>query len=86
MFRKTKAGFNERGVEQRLAPDTGTCLDLVDTFGYGRRCEMAARLRQYSPSGADLSVHSAAYLNAVAWQVNGRPRETIDWLKVRCSE
>ena len=38
-------------------------------------------LRQYFPSGTDLSQYSAAHLNAVARQLNGRPRETLDWLK-----
>lgn len=38
-------------------------------------------LRQYFPSGSDLSVHSTARLNAVARSLNGRPRETLGWMK-----
>jgi transposase, IS30 family len=37
-------------------------------------------LRQYFPSKSDLSVHSTARLNAVARQLNGRPRETLGWM------
>jgi IS30 family transposase len=36
-------------------------------------------LRQYFPKGLDLSAHSQAKLNAVARQLNGRPRKTLNY-------
>jgi IS30 family transposase len=38
-------------------------------------------LRQYFPAKADLSLHSAAQLNAVARKLNNRPRQTLGWMK-----
>jgi transposase, IS30 family len=38
-------------------------------------------LRQYFPSKSDLSVHSVAHLNAVARELNNRPRQTLNWMK-----
>jgi len=38
-------------------------------------------LRQYFPKNTDLSLHSAAHLNAVARQLNNRPRQTLNWMK-----
>jgi IS30 family transposase len=38
-------------------------------------------LRQYFPRTADLSQHSAAHLNAVARELNNRPRQTLNWMK-----
>ena len=36
-------------------------------------------LRQYFPKGTDLSVHSQAYLNKIAHQLNERPRKTLQF-------
>ncbi len=38
-------------------------------------------LRQYFPKGSDLSVHSAADLDWVAQELNGRPRERLGFRK-----
>ena len=38
-------------------------------------------LRQYFPRTDDLSVYTQAQLNAVARELNGRPRQTLGWMK-----
>ena len=36
-------------------------------------------LRQYFPKSSDLSIHSRAHLDAVAAELNSRPRKTLGW-------
>ena len=36
-------------------------------------------LRQYFPKSTDLSVHSPEHLAEVAAELNGRPRQTLNW-------
>jgi IS30 family transposase len=73
----------EMAAHVQFSIDTGVqgyCCDPHSPWQRGSNENVHGRLRQYFPKGTDLSPHSAAHLDAVAAELNGRPRQTLGWL------
>jgi IS30 family transposase len=74
----------EMAEHVRFSTDTNMVVYFCDPHSpwqRGSNENTNGLLRQYFPAKADLSLHSAAHLNAVARELNGRPRQTLGWMK-----
>ncbi len=72
----------EMAMHAKIAMDTGLDIYFCDPHSpwqRGSNENTNGLLRQYFPKSTNLTVHSTEHLDAVAAELNARPRKTLGW-------